>query len=95
MFGEQFLNMRTMGEMGVGIQFCEHPAGVLDEEKVKEVSRQVLSDDKGKELRTAAQNVKEMAKKDVGDGGSLKVNVGFASEMRKLLKMRQQQSSFP
>ncbi|GLJ07884.1 hypothetical protein SUGI_0076140 [Cryptomeria japonica] len=96
MFGEQFLNMRTMEEMGVGIQFCEHPGGVPDEEKVGEVLRQVLSDDKGKEMRTAAQKVKEMARKAVGDGGSSKANVqGFASEMRKLLKMRQEQSSLP
>ncbi|GLJ07876.1 hypothetical protein SUGI_0076050, partial [Cryptomeria japonica] len=96
MFGDQFFNMRILAEMGVGIQLCEHRGGIPDEEKVREVLRQVLSDDKGKEMRTAAEKAKEMARKAVGDGGSSNVNVqGFASEMRKLLKMRQEQSSLP
>ncbi|GLJ07705.1 hypothetical protein SUGI_0072930 [Cryptomeria japonica] len=96
MFADHFFNMRILAEMGVGIQLCEHLGGVPDEVKVTEVLRQVFSDDKGKQMRTAAQKVKEMARKAVGDGGSSKVNVqGFASEMRKLLKTRQEQSSLP
>ncbi|GLJ07890.1 hypothetical protein SUGI_0076200 [Cryptomeria japonica] len=96
MFGDQFFSMRVLAEMGAGIQLCEHLGGVPDEEKVGVVLRQVLSGDKGKEMRTAAQKAKEMARKAVGDGGSSKVHVqGFVSEMRRLLKMRQEQSSLP
>ncbi|GLJ07845.1 hypothetical protein SUGI_0075360 [Cryptomeria japonica] len=94
MFADHFFNMRILAEMGVGIQLCEHLDGIPDEEKVKEVLRQVLSDDKGKQMRMTAQKLRDMARNAVEDGGSSKVNVQtFASEMHKLLKIRREQSS--
>lgn len=91
MFGDQFFNLRLLVELGVGVQFCEHIPGIPDEGKVKKVLRELLCEDKGKEMRERGQKLKEMARKAVGDGGSSKGNVqAFASEMHRLLKMRQE-----
>ncbi|GLJ07815.1 hypothetical protein SUGI_0074580 [Cryptomeria japonica] len=91
MFGDQFFNLRLLAELGMGIQFCEHIPGIPEEEKVKEVLRLVLCDVKGNEMRARGQKLKKMARKAVEEGGSSKADVqAFASEMHKLLKMRQE-----
>ncbi|GLJ07843.1 hypothetical protein SUGI_0075340 [Cryptomeria japonica] len=54
MFADHIFNMRILAEM--------------DEEKVKEILRHVLSDDKGKEMRTTAQKLRDMARNAVEDG---------------------------
>ncbi|GLJ07768.1 hypothetical protein SUGI_0073800 [Cryptomeria japonica] len=88
MYGDQFFNVRLLAELGLGIQFCEHRPGLPNEEKVGAAVIQVICGEEGREMRTCAEKLREMARKAVEDGGSSKANVqAFASHMQSLRRV--------
>ncbi|KAH9312514.1 hypothetical protein KI387_027549, partial [Taxus chinensis] len=70
MFGDQRFNSKLITELGIGIQFCQDKDGLPDKERVKEVLRRVLIEDKGKEIGKRTVKLKEMAEKAVKQEGS-------------------------
>ncbi|GLJ37382.1 hypothetical protein SUGI_0758650 [Cryptomeria japonica] len=74
MYADQHFNSRLAVGLGMGIQVCQHSAGIPDEQRVKEGVRLVLCKDEGKEMMKSAQRLKEMAAGAVAVGGSSDAN---------------------
>ena len=70
MYGDQPFNSKLIEDLGAAIPFCQNRYAVPDEERVKEIVRMVLIEDKGKEMKKSAERMKEAARKAVEGGSS-------------------------
>ncbi|XP_057817677.2 scopoletin glucosyltransferase [Cryptomeria japonica] len=85
MNADQHFNSKLAVKLGIGVQVCEHSTGIPDKERVKNVVRLVLTENDGKEMRSSAAKLKEMARKSVACGGSSFANLqDFLSEIHRL-----------
>ncbi|KAH9312517.1 hypothetical protein KI387_027552 [Taxus chinensis] len=85
MYGDQPFNSKLIADLGAGIQFCQYRDAIPNAERVKEVIRRVLIEDKGKEMRKSAEKMKEKARITVEDGGSSRADLqAFVNVVREL-----------
>ncbi|GLJ07797.1 hypothetical protein SUGI_0074250 [Cryptomeria japonica] len=75
MYGDQPFNSKLIEDLGAAIPFCQNRYAIPDAERVKEVVRTVLIEDKGKEMRKSAEKMKEAARKAVEEVGSSRADL--------------------
>eukprot|EP01018_Ginkgo_biloba_P031096 Gb_02693 [translate_table: standard] len=86
MFAEQPFNSKLLVDyLGIGIQLCLDMSAVPDDEHVQRAVRRLLAEEEGKSMRNRAQDIRKLAQKAIGKGGSSHTNLqSFIGEMHKL-----------
>ncbi|KAH9312504.1 hypothetical protein KI387_027539 [Taxus chinensis] len=82
---DQHFNSNLAIKLGIGIQACEHGAGIPDKQRVMDAVTLVLRKEEGKQMKRDAEKLKGTARNAVAYGGSSQANLlDFVREIRKL-----------